>query len=153
MIKHWIYEPCPRPDETTRQAALARQAILTKPAGSLGRLENIATDFAAWQTREIPALDKICVRIFAADHGVCAQGVSAFPQAVTAQMIENFINGGAAISVLSSALNANFAVVNMGTVQPIERSSELLIDSSIAPGTLDFTTTEAMTEAQLQQAL
>ncbi len=151
----WIHQACPKPDETSRSAAIIRQASLTKPAGSLGRLENIATDFAAWQSLEIPALEQITIRIFAGDHGVCDQGVSAFPQAVTAQMVQNFISGGAAISVLAKHLNANFKVVNMGTVMPIDSHTDSTVytNAQIAPRTADFSQSPAMTEQELEQAL
>ena len=88
-------------DIAAQEAARQRQQQLTKPPGSLGRLEDIAVAFAGWQGTPLPALDHCRVRVFAADHGIAADGVSAFPQAVTAEMIGNFARGGAAISVLA----------------------------------------------------
>lgn len=152
MNNHWINEPCAALNESALKDAKARQANLTKPAGSLGLLETIAEQFAAWQGQQKPVCDNVLVRVFAADHGVCAQGVSAFAQEVTAQMVANFIHGGAAISVLSKQLNADFSVINMGTINPIENAPKLL-NAQLANGTNDFTQGCAMTEEVLQQAL
>ena len=91
----WLHVPVAQVDTNARAAAEARQAQLTKPPGSLGRLEQVAVDFAGWQGRSVPAIDRIGLAVFAADHGVAAQGVSAFPQSVTAQMVANFAAGGA----------------------------------------------------------
>lgn len=156
MNNDWLLEPCASIDESALAAATARQSILTKPAGSLGTLETIAELFAAWQGLEKPVCDTILVRVFAADHGVCSQGVSAFPQEVTAQMILNFISGGAAISVLSKQLDADFSVINMGIVDPtvIEHiKAPNLINAQLVNGTNDFTTDCAMSESVLTQAL
>ncbi|GAA6137691.1 nicotinate-nucleotide--dimethylbenzimidazole phosphoribosyltransferase [Arenicella sp. 4NH20-0111] len=150
--KHWVFEPCPQPDRAALEAALARQATLTKPAGSLGRLEDIAVKFASWQSNETPVIDKILIRVFAADHGVCAQNVSAFGQEVTGQMIQNFLNGGAAISVLANSLGADFRVVNLGTIGSINDHSKLT-NAQIAPSTQDLSLAPAMTSDQLERAL
>lgn len=153
-MTHWYHTPCPPPCGDSRIAAQKYQAQLTKPAGSLGRLEDIAVDFAGWQSTFKPVLEQVMVRVFAADHGVCVQGVSAFPQQVTAQMVVNFVNGGAAICALCEAANADFSVVNMGlatSLPPIK--SEQLIVSDVAAGTADFSQTRAMTEAQMHRAL
>ena len=149
-MRNWYQAPCVTPCAKNRLAAQQHQLQLTKPPGSLGQLEHIAVDFAGWQRRAIPALENIAVRVFAADHGICAQGVSAFPAEVTAQMIGNFVNGGAAISALARRLQADFAVVNMGTSTTIAPASGL-IDMSVAPGTRDFSREEAM-DANLLQA-
>lgn len=148
----WLFQPTWPLDRQTAAAARVYQGQLTKPAGSLGQLEVIAELFAAWQGRVDPQLDRIAIRIFAADHGVCAKGVSAFPQAVTGQMITNFLRGGAAISVLARQLGANLAVHNLGTIQPVPVVAGLR-DCTIAPGTRDFTEEVAMTKAQLADAL
>lgn len=149
---NWYNAPCAKLCEVSRNAALDHQQQLTKPPGSLGQLETLAINFAAWQGRALPVLGKLGVRVFAADHGVCAQGVSAFPAEVTVQMINNFVEGGAAISVLSRDRGADFAVVNMGTVKPASPARGL-IDVSAAPGTYDFTLREAMTADTLQVCL
>jgi nicotinate-nucleotide--dimethylbenzimidazole phosphoribosyltransferase len=153
-MTHWYNTLCPSPCSHSRAAAQERQAQLTKPAGSLGRLEDTAINFAAWQATDRPTLDQIMVRVFAADHGICAQNISAFPQAVTAQMVANFVNGGAAICVLSDVAAADFAVVTMGLATALPPlSSGRLIRHDIDSGTADFSVAPAMTEAQMQQAL
>lgn len=152
MNTDWLYEPAKVIDESSRRAAQRRQASLTKPAGSLGRLETLAIRFAGWQGREIPLLERIAVRVFAADHGVAGRGVSAFAQAVTAQMVRNFCQGGAAICVLADTLAADFKVINLGCVETLAEHPRL-VNQPIAPATADFTQTEAMTGSQLARAL
>ena len=83
----WYNTKIAPPDELARLAARERQSQLTKPPGSLGRLEDVAEQFAAFQATAIPMLERIALRVYAADQGVTAQGVSAFPAEVTAQMI------------------------------------------------------------------
>ncbi len=157
-MKNWYTTPCPTPSDKSRNAAQSRQNQLTKPAGSLGRLEDIAIEFAGWQSTEKPQLKTSLIRVFAADHGICAQNISAFPQEVTTQMVSNFIHGGAAISVLSEQESADFAVVNIGLANPLPNKQDLLsnpklINTPIAPGTKDFSQQAAMQESQTQQAL
>ncbi|VFU10890.1 protein of unknown function [Methylocella tundrae] len=96
----------PQASESAAAAVRARQAELTKPQGSLGRLEEIAEFFAAWQGKPIPSLDRPLVAIFAANHGVAAKGVSAYPASVTRAMMENFSSGGAAINQICGAPSA-----------------------------------------------
>src|SRR5690606_317 len=115
----WLQVPVANIDHGARDAAIERQNQLTKPPGSLGRLESLAMDFAGWQGRLLPCLEHIQIRIFAGDHGIAHDGVSAFPQAVTGQMIANFAHGGAAISVLAQQHGADFRVVNIGTATPL----------------------------------
>jgi len=100
-------------DETAATAALARQNTLTKPRGSLGRLEDVAVWLARWQGRAMPRLDKVQVVVFAGQHGVTAQGVSAFPTEVTHQMVANFAAGGAAINQLARTSGAELSVVSL----------------------------------------
>lgn len=140
------------PCETSRAAALERQGQLTKPPGSLGRLEEIAIEFSAWQGRVDPQLEHVGVCIFAGDHGVVAEGVSAFPQSVTAQMIQNFTHGGAAIAVLAKQHHASFHVVNLGTVEALG-DAEGLINVQLAAGTKNFCVEAAMSESILQKAM
>ncbi|MGE5271496.1 MAG: nicotinate-nucleotide--dimethylbenzimidazole phosphoribosyltransferase, partial [Thiohalocapsa sp.] len=90
----------PGPDLDAGSAAAAREAQLTKPAGALGRLEELAAWLATWQGRHPPLLDHPRTVVFAGNHGVAARGVSAYPSAVTAQMVQNFIAGGAAVNQL-----------------------------------------------------
>ena len=143
----------PKPlDTTTHHAALARQAVLTKPAGSLGRLEDLAVRLAAMQGREQPRIDRPWISIFAADHGVMAENVSAFPQAVTGQMILNFAHGGAAISVLARELGAQLEVVDVGSLLAPCDLPGVIWDKAGA-GTANFAQEPAMSEAQLEHAL
>lgn len=148
----WIYTPCEPTDQAARQAAEDRQSQLTKPPGSLGLAEQLAVDFASYQSTVLTELKQIEIRIFAGDHGVCVHGISAFPQEVTAQMVLNFAGGGAAISVLAKQLQANFKVVNLGTMQPTP-SSEFVRNVNIDSSTSDMTSAPAMTSDQLARAL
>lgn len=134
------------------QAALTRQSQLTKPPGALGQLEQLAVRLAAMQGAERPMVDKVAIAIFAADHGIAAENVSAFPQAVTGEMVKNFARGGAAISVLAKTLGAELEVVNLGTVNdPGEMPG--VVRNVIAQSTANFAQVPAMDEAQLMQAL
>lgn len=158
---HWIFNAVKPLDSAAAEQAQSHQNTLTKPPGSLGLLETLAIKFAACQGQKKPLLNEICVRVFAADHGVCDKGVSAFDQAVTAAMIANFASGGAAISVLSRIIEADFAVVNLGTVSAVELPSApthskpqaTIIDAYIADKTQDFSEYPAMTNEQLTLAL
>lgn len=148
----WVTASCAASNETARAEALTRQGQLTKPPGALARLEDIAVQLAALQGVERPQLQRIHISVFAADHGVAAEGVSLFPQAVTAEMVRNFARGGAAISVLAKQLNATLEVLNLGTVSVVEALPGVR-DERIAAGTANFAQAPAMTEAQLAQAL
>jgi len=108
----------PSGDTEATAAVRTRQSELTKPAGSLGRLEDLAAWLATWQRRPTPRLDRIDVLIFAGNHGVTAQGVSPFPPAVTAQMVGNFANGGAAINQLAATAGAQLRVIPLGLATP-----------------------------------
>ena len=152
MNTDWLAQPCAVLNESTRTAALKRQGQLTKPPGSLGRLEAIAVQLSAMQGTDKPLMEHAHISIFAADHGVAAEGVSAFPQAVTAEMVRNFARGGAAISVLATCLKARLEVVNLGTVSPVEPLANVR-DERIAAGTANLARDSAMTEAQLDAAL
>ncbi|NVO17020.1 MAG: nicotinate-nucleotide--dimethylbenzimidazole phosphoribosyltransferase [Rhodoplanes sp.] len=127
----------PAGDETAAAAALARQAVLTKPPGSLGRLEDLAVWLARWQGRPIPTLDRISIVVFAGNHGVAARGVSAFPIDVTAQMVANYAAGGAAINRLAETAGAALKVVSLELDRP----------------TGDFTKGPAMDEAAFLAAV
>lgn len=127
----------PSGDESAAEAAEARQNLLTKPQGSLGRLEELAIWLARWQGREKPALDKVDVLVFAGSHGVTARGVSAFPAEVTAQMVANFDTGGAAINQLARQAGADLKVVALDVDRP----------------TRDFTVEPAMAEAEFLDAV
>lgn len=148
----WLTNPIPNWDTRAEQQALARQAQLTKPAGALGRLETLAVELAARQGLAQPSAEQVAIIVFAADHGVAVQGVSAYPQAVTAQMVHNFAAGGAAIAVCARALNARFHVCNLGTATPLPELAKVQ-PCLIAAQTADFTQQPAMTWPQLIQAL
>lgn len=121
----------PRPDGAARAAAAARQAQLTKPAGSLGRLEEIALFMAGWQGTDRPRADQIRAAVFAGNHGVAMQGVSAFPPTVTAQMVANFRAGGAAINALAAECGARLTVVALDLDRPTgDISSEPAMDEA-----------------------
>ncbi|ROO25777.1 nicotinate-nucleotide--dimethylbenzimidazole phosphoribosyltransferase [Salinisphaera orenii] len=151
-MNDWLLRPTAAIDPTARAAARARQRQLTKPPGALGRLETLAEDFAGWQGRAMPRLEHVDVCVFAADHGVAARGVSAFPQAVTGQMIANFATGGAAVAVLARAGDARLSVVNLGTVEPLPAAAGVL-DLQLAPGSADFTVAPALTPPLMEAAL
>ncbi|MBI1384064.1 MAG: nicotinate-nucleotide--dimethylbenzimidazole phosphoribosyltransferase [Rhizobiales bacterium] len=147
----WLAAPVPTPSREHAAAAAARQGQLTKPAGALGRLEEIAIRLAGQQRRERPRIERPEVIVFAGDHGIAAQGVSAYPAEVTVQMIANFVNGGAAISVLARAQGARLSVVDAGTLasSPIPGA----ITDKPCCGTRDFSRTAALTRRELAHAL
>ena len=108
----------PGPDRESEAAAALRQAQLTKPAGSLGRLEQLAIWLATWQARHPPRLDHPRTIVFAGNHGVAARGVSAYPASVTAQMVQNFVAGGAAVNQLCRVVDADLRVYEMNLEAP-----------------------------------
>ena len=108
----------PGPDVASAAAAAAREPNLTKPPGSLGRLEAIAQWVAAWQGRHPPSLERPRICVFAGNHGVAARGVSAYPAAVTAQMVQNLTAGGAAVNQLSRVAEAELRVYEMALDEP-----------------------------------
>jgi len=150
-IPEWFQHSLPALDQDKIQAAVNHQNQLTKPPGSLGRLEDIAV-FLSSLNDEAPKVDPVHISIFASDHGIAAQGVSAFPQSVTAEMVRNFSNGGAAISVLAKSLDAKLEIINLGTVEELEPLKGVL-DNRIAAGTADFSQTKAMNEHQVSLAV
>ncbi len=152
MAIEWLSSECAVPDEAIREAALARQDVLTKPPGSLGRLEQIAVDLAALQKKAEPTVDRVEIVVFAADHGVVAEGVSAFPQAVTGEMIKNFVRGGAAINVLARKLDAGLTVVNAGTISAQPFAGDV-VDQPVAAGTRNLAIEAAMSPDQLEAAV
>ena len=127
----------PAADPDARAQAAVRQASLTKPPGSLGRLEDIAVFMAGWQGRAVPRIDRARAVVFAGNHGVTARGVSAFPAEVTAQMVANFAAGGAAINALSGVARLDLRVEAIDLDQP----------------TADFTTGPAMSEQECMAAI
>ena len=127
----------PPGDVSAAAVALERQSELTKPPGSLGRLEDVVGWLAQWQGRGMPRLDHVDVLVFAGNHGVTAQGISAYPAEVTTQMVANFAAGGAAINQLARTAGARLQVVPLALEQP----------------TADFTQAPAMDEGAFLTAV
>ena len=142
----------PPVDVAAGDAARARQLQLTKPPGSLGRLEDLACWFAARLGNAVPAQPQCEVFVFAADHGVAARGVSAFPQSVTGQMVGNFARGGAAINVLASLEGCRIEVVDVG-VASNEAPPAGVRNERVRAGTRDLASESAMTADELRAAL
>ncbi|GAA6135129.1 nicotinate-nucleotide--dimethylbenzimidazole phosphoribosyltransferase [Oceaniserpentilla sp. 4NH20-0058] len=148
----WYLENAKSIETELEVQAQQYQLTLTKPPGALGQLEHVAIRLAGCQGQLHPELSNIHISVFASDHGVAQQGVSAFPQAVTSEMVKNFAQGGAAITVLAKQLNAQFEVVNLGTIFPVDAHDQI-VDARIGSGTKDFSQEKAMSQAELQQAL
>ena len=132
-----ILRDLPGPDLEAQTQVVRRQAELTKPPGSLGRLEELAEWLAAWQGRAQPRVERPRIAVFAGSHGVAQRGVSAYPPEVTQQMVKNFQNGGAAINQLAAAIDADLRIYELDLAHPTE----------------DFTQGPAMTEARTANAL
>jgi nicotinate-nucleotide--dimethylbenzimidazole phosphoribosyltransferase len=129
----------PGPDMAAADAVRARDAQLTKPAGSLGRMEEVAEWLAAWQGKAQPRVDRPLVCVFAGNHGVVAQGVSAYPQAVTRQMLENFAAGGAAINQICAAFDLGFKVFDLALDLPTgDFTQEDALDERSCVATMAF---------------
>ncbi|HZJ95041.1 MAG TPA: nicotinate-nucleotide--dimethylbenzimidazole phosphoribosyltransferase [Thiopseudomonas sp.] len=148
----WWFNAPPHPSEHARQQAQAHQNQLTKPQGSLGQLEQIAIDLAALQNTSKPQIQQPHMLIFAGDHGVVAQGVSAYPQSVTIAMLSNFLNGGAAVATLCKQQGIELSVINCGTASPCEHLVHV-IHRPVMAGTQDFSQQAAMSAEQCLQAL
>ena len=147
----WLTNKIELPDKDYSKKALYRQTQLTKPPGSLGLLEDIAVRMAAMQQTEQPSVNRVWVSVFAADHGIAEESVSAFPQAVTAEMVKNFANAGAAVNVLSRFVNADFEIIDVGLIKAVD--STAIISERAGNGTANFARQAAMTEEQMQSAL
>jgi nicotinate-nucleotide--dimethylbenzimidazole phosphoribosyltransferase len=152
MNLEWINQPLAALNDSAKERGLERQGQLTKPPGSLGSLEAMAVRLCAMQGVDKPNVDNAQVVVFAGDHGIAAEGVSAFPQVVTGEMVKNFSRGGAAICALARQNNAQFEVVNLGTVVDLS-AMENIVDNTIMPGTSNFAKQAAMTQVQLSQAM
>lgn len=149
---NWLMESIKPFDQVAMQAAERRQQQLTKPPGALGKLENIAIQLAGMQGNVLPLIERPCISVFAADHGLAEAGVSAFPQSVTAQMVLNFLNQGAAISVLANHHQAKLEVVDVGVKADFDAHADL-VNEKVALGTQNVLQTAAMTEAECLAAL
>jgi len=132
-----ILRRLPGPDLEAGTAAAAREAQLTKPAGALGRLEELSRWLATWQGRHPPTANHPRTAVFAGNHGVAARGVSAYPAAVTVQMVQNFVHGGAAVNQLCKAVDADLRVYELALDEP----------------TADFTAEPAMTDETCATAM
>lgn len=148
----WMHGPVARPDETAARQAAERQATLIKPPGALGKLEALVIRLAGLQGTAMPSAERIRIVLFAGDHGVVAEGVSAFPQSVTLAMLRCFAEGGSAISVLARVLDAELEVLNLGTVEDPGTMASVL-NARLGPGTANFTQASAMSAHQVAQAL
>ncbi len=151
LITRTIKEIKP-PDEAAMAAARARQDTLTKPPGSLGRLEDLSIKLAGIQAKASPVIEKKVIFTMAADHGVVAEKVGNWPQEVTAQMVENFLRGGAGINVLARQVGARICFVDMGVASDLKPHPHLVV-KKVAYGTKNMCQGPAMTEAEARQAL
>jgi nicotinate-nucleotide--dimethylbenzimidazole phosphoribosyltransferase len=132
-----ILRELPGPDLAAQTEVIRRQVELTKPPGSLGRLEEIASWLAAWQGRAQPRVERPRIAVFAGTHGIAKRGVSAYPPEVTQQMVKNFLNGGAAINQLAAAIDADLRIYELDLDHPTD----------------DFTQGPAMNEARTANAM
>ncbi len=148
---NWVTSAPPQPDLAVEERARLRQSRLTKPAGSLGQLEELAIRLASLTNSDRPCVTSPHILIFAGDHGITAEGVSAYPSDVTAQMLANFVSGGAAISVLAREQGAGLQVVDVGTLA--EGVPNGVHTDKIAQGTNNFRRGESMSEEELFHAL
>jgi nicotinate-nucleotide--dimethylbenzimidazole phosphoribosyltransferase len=134
-------------------AAEERQSMLTKPRGSMGPLEDVGTRLCGMYGECPPPLpEPVAIAVFAGDHGVCAQGVSLYPQEVTLQMVSNILAGGAVVNAFSRQVGAEVTVVDTGVAGELDAAPGLMV-RKVAAGTADMTTGPAMTGAQVQAAL
>lgn len=141
-------------DAQAARAARDRQSQLTKPPGSLGALEDLGVQLAAISGEVPPPVPApVTIAVFAADHGVVAEGVTAWPQDVTGQMLANFATGGAAINVLGRSLGADIVVVDVGVATDLAASLPGIVDKRVRRGTRNFADEPAMTPAETTAAL
>lgn len=143
-------------DALAQQNAIQRQNQLTKPPGSLGVLESLAIQLAGHQGAICPQINRPWITVFAADHGIANEGVSAFPAVVTQEMVKNFAAGGAAITVLAKANHAAFEVVDVGVLADVTEGGKNplpnLISFRVAAGSFNFLHQPAMTKEMLNKA-
>ena len=139
-------------DTAAMEAASTRQADLTKPPGSLGRLEDLSLQLAGIQAKASPVIEKKAMFTLAGDHGVVAEKVGNWPQEVTAQMVMNFLHGGAGINVLARLIDAHVVFVDMGVASDLPPDPRLIV-KKVGYGTKNMCLGPAMTEAQAVQSL
>ncbi|MGA4563337.1 nicotinate-nucleotide--dimethylbenzimidazole phosphoribosyltransferase, partial [Uniformispora flossi] len=141
-------------DAKALSAAWQRHKVMTKPAGSLGVLEMISAQLAGLSRQCPPPIpEPAAVAVFAADHGVHAQGVSPWPQEVTAQMVHNFLGGGAVVNAFARQIGAEVCVVDVGVAAELPQSAPGLLPRKVRPGTADMTQGPAMTREEVLQAI
>jgi nicotinate-nucleotide--dimethylbenzimidazole phosphoribosyltransferase len=148
MIHNYNIKPA---DKANGKRIRAHLDTLTKPMGSLGVVEEIAVQLGEITGSDFPVITQPAIIVFAADHGIAAMGVSAYPQEVTAQMVHNFLDGGAAISVLAKQIGARLEIVDIGVAVELQR--EGLHSKKVRYGTANFLSEEAMTKAEAVQAI
>jgi len=139
-------------DEEAMEKARKRQDNRTKPKGSMGRLEELSIQLAGIQRKEIPKIDKKAIIVMAGDHGILEEGIHNWPQEVTAQMVENFIRGGAGINVISRQVGAEVIVADMGVATPLKQDARLLC-RNIGKGTKNIAKGAAMTREEAIKAI
>jgi len=139
-------------DEKAMNEARARQNLLTKPEGSLGRLEDLSIQIAGIQRKAIPEINHKAIITMAGDHGVVAEGVGNWPQEVTAQMVDNFLIGGAGINVMAKQAGARNIIVDIGIATEMKPHPKL-ISRKVAPGTGNIAAGTAMTPEQAVKAV
>lgn len=148
----WWLDACKTPSAEVKKRAEERQLQLTKPTGSLSELETTAVQLASLQDNPRPNIDQPWITIFAGDHGVMEENISAYPQAVTRQMLQNFTTGGACISVIAKEYNAKLQVIDCGSVGGMYEYAGVE-RHCIIPGTANFAKQVAMTEAECIEAM
>src|SRR3989442_8858425 len=131
-------------DIEAMERARVRQQQLTKPPGSLGRLEDLAVQIVGITGQLLPAVERKVVIVMAGDHGVTVEGVSAYPSVVTAQMVHNFLQGGAAINALAKLAGARVVVVDVGVATDVQHPK--LVTRKVAAGTANMAAGPAMTQ-------
>ena len=147
-----IFGVIPSFDQAAADAARNRQGRLTKPTGSLGRIEDLTVQLAGIQGKAIPDVDPAAIFVYAADHGVAARGVSAYPSEVTAQMVLNFARGGAVINTLAAQMGASLYVADVGVAEDFDPALPIR-HAKIKHGTADWTEGAAMTAGEAHAAL
>jgi nicotinate-nucleotide--dimethylbenzimidazole phosphoribosyltransferase len=147
------YPSIPPLDEGAAHQARLRQNQLTKPPGSLGKLEEISIRLAGMKADPCPSVSRKAVVVMAADHGIAAEGISAFPAEVTKQMVMNFLRGGAAVNVLARQAGASLTIVDIGVASDFDPSLPGLLHRKVACGTRNMARGPAMTQTEAEKAL
>lgn len=148
----WLQVPAAIANYGIQRATEMHQENLTRPAGSLSDLKQIALKLAALQNTDYPCIDKVNIILFAADHGMAIEEMPAFPQSVTAEMMKNFAHQGTFTRVLTNKPGAKLEIINLGTVANLD-SMDGVINSILGPGTANFCQEPAMNREQLSKAI